>query len=345
VTDELATALRDMADSVGPRCVDASRAIREGLRARKRRRAALGGAVAAIVAGGVAANVLIAGPDRGVAPDGSAPPTASPSVTGTPSELVSPGTTLAPDPADPLVTYWQFGYLPSDMVSQGGSWEGTAPDVGVSDASTRDGKFGYTLTAGLEPLGLTPSKREPTVVNGAVQAYFLKSYETTVGPDHPVMAELVWQRTDGYWLALSALLPDRRPGWGDEARRIAVGVIHQERRVPFPFRVAAASAQFPVNGASLDADGADIVAELRFNENRGWVHLYAFRAVQKTDVQRVKGDGTVSKCQDSNGLTLCVTMSGPPPAWLTALGGMEGLLQGITSLGTDPSGWTTQVYH
>lgn len=347
MTDELATALHAMADSAGPHWIDADRAIREGLRARKRRRAALGGgaaaAVAAIVAGGVVANIVVAGPGR-AGPDGSAPPTVSPSVTATPSPRLSPGTVLPADPADPLTTSWQFGYLPPDMVQSGGTWEGTDPDSGMSRASTRDGTFGYVLTDSLARPDLDLSKDEPTTVDGAVQAYIVKSYDAPVVMDRPIMTDLVWERPDGYWMTLTSMMADRRPGWADEARRIAAHVVHQDRGVPFPFRIAATSVQVPVTAANLYGDGPDFSAELSYNENPGWVHLYAIRAGNKETAEGVKSDGTVNRCQDSNGLTLCVTMSGPPPAWLTALGGMEGLLHRITALGTDPAGWTRQVY-
>ena len=51
-------------------------------------------------------------------------------------------------------------------------------------------------------------------------------------------------------------------------------------------------------------------------------------------------------CADSNGLTVCVegdarAMTAPPMA---AIGGAKGLLQRIKSLGTDSTGWTTNVF-
>lgn len=358
MTDGLATALRDMADSLEPPHIDAALAICEGRRSRTRRRAAAGGAAVAVVAVALAVGSLSLLRPRSPSPVGAGP---TPPVKG--------GGGIAPvwlDPADPLVTSWQFSYLPADMVSLGGAATPGQPYDNATYAYTRSGDgFAYDVTA--LPAAPTPPSavagaqriKIAAVVQGARQAYwdgYGAVFSLAYNPDAALIdrthdsAQLYWQSSDGTWLSLVPRNIGTRSGWRAEALRVAAGVVRGGRSVPMPLRL---TGPMPVGlkptNAYLSVDWGVTNTELVYDDSVSQVFVVGVEAGQSaTSLHRVQpGDflpaQAVRTCDDLNGLTVCVAVLGSEPAWVTAAGGRIGLLGDIVSLGSDPAAWTTDV--
>jgi len=356
----LNTALRDLADSGTPRPLDVGRAVADGRRGARRARFAVVGGTAAVVA--IAGAIVSALPSGGstsgaVSPAGPAPTSetaAAPSGAGQ-------STPAAVNAADPDLTHWQFDYLPSGMTQIGGS---TSPDLSVSvtSAYSATGKFRLQLesqtrepTLG-EPAGDNPTQWVPAEVAGSRQAFWAGYADGRIehgGGELGSAARLYWQTARGDWLELTAVYTTDRADWKEQTLQTAAHVVKADQAVPMPITITGGfPADFQDRGTNLYLWDGDASVSIFRTVGKSEIYILAFptgKAKYWVD-NKIGGtlDGAprqaVHTCKDSNGLTVCVAVDQGEPASLTAIGGRQGLLDRITSLGTDRSKWTTDVF-
>jgi hypothetical protein len=356
MTDDLATALRTMAESELPPAMDVERVLHDGRHSRARRRmAAFGGGTAVVATTALAVGVL--------APVGSARHTDAAvrpaSSTTVPAAVM---TTLPPDvnPHDPLQAHWGFGYVPAGMAVTGGAGSATS-DYSTVFAYDRSGLRLQVQAMDKPPVIVPggkngiPTEKVPATVPGAAEAYWLGYGHGQIvargeGFYADGLAELVWRLPGGQWLSVTAVHIDDRADWKQQTLKVAAHVVRQDRSLPMPIKLAGGVPPgFSHFGATVTRDNADtfleynLVAGYDKGNNPEIVAIIAF----KTGGQWKPSDGAPpqdkSTCKDSNGLTVCIDVPDPAPAPLTAIGGPNALLQRITSLGNDPANWTTDV--
>src|SRR5512139_1874216 len=199
MTDELGAALHELAGSGEPGPLDVDKARRDGRRqAHTARLTAAGGSAAAVVAIAVAVSALPGGGAARAGADGGGTPT--------------PAYSAPPlDPHDPIVTHWQFGYLPEGMTSLGGAGSKTSISS-TTWAFTRPGDgFRMQIDAGgdqepvLRPESVDgPTGWVPAQVAGARRAFWAgygkDRHIVTSGDTVKNVATLHWLRADGHWL-------------------------------------------------------------------------------------------------------------------------------------------------
>ncbi|NUP53980.1 MAG: hypothetical protein HOW97_42680 [Catenulispora sp.] len=360
MTEDLATALRAMADAESPHALDVERIVQEGRSGLLRRRmAALGGGTAALAAAGLVVAVLApaGGAGHGAAPGATASPGVPSSASSAPTTAAGAVKTLPAqvNPRDPDVTHWQFGYLPAGMTAHSGA--GAAESLDSTVWAYDPSGFGLRVeTSTNEPQMIpghagVPNEKVPAHVEGAVKAFWLGYGDGVItSPDSQSagkIAQLAWQLPGGQWLEITATHVGARADWQVQTLTTAAHVVRQDRSVPLPIKLAGVPAGFDPMGVSLYYDYRGPSLEWNFwtapdHRQASVVMIVAF----KTGGWKI-GDWVPSQntntCEDSRGLTLCVSSPDPVPAPLTAIGGAHGLLQRITSLGNDPAGWTTDV--
>lgn len=354
----LPAALRTMAESGLPPAMDVERVLHEGRHSLMRRRmAALGGGTAVVAATALAVGVLAPAGSAGHA-GGQAAPAGSSKATPTAALTTLPASV---NPHDPIQTHWGFGYLPADMVATGGAGTATSTDSTVwayAPSGFRLQVEPLTKPPVIDPNGKqgkgTPTEKVPADVPGAVQAYWLGYGHGQIvlqgaGIKADGLATLVWQLRDGQILSITALHTDHRADWKQQTLKAAAHVVRQDRSVPMPIKLAGVPQGFSQMGAMVTRDDDDTFLEYNLAAGKDKDHNNAVVAILafKTGGQWKPGDGAPpqdkSTCEDSHGLTLCISAPIPEPAPLTAMGGAKALLQRITSLGNDPANWTTDV--
>ncbi|NUR58106.1 MAG: hypothetical protein HOV87_05330 [Catenulispora sp.] len=347
---ELATALRDMAESEPAHALDVERIVHEGRSGLLRRRmAAFGGGTAVLAATGLAVGVLV--------PAGSAGHAGTATIT----EAAAQSGAL--DPHDPVMAHWQFGYLPDGMAVEGGGGRADDPSSGTVFAYGADDFRMTVQPLPKEPDLLQstdksiPTTKIPAQVPGAVKALWmgyadgrLLQHTAAVGD----VGLLAWQRPDGQWLEIAVFHAEKRADWKEQALKAAAGVVKQNRSVPMPLQLAEAPRGFTFQGGSVVGAGDHTFASLTYAKvdkkaadakdvvTAQTVMIVAFKpgAVKIEDGVPPQNQNT---CKDADQLRVCVSASDLASPALTAAGGAEKLLDAVTSLGPDPANWTTDV--
>ncbi|MEY9933345.1 hypothetical protein ABH926_007998 [Catenulispora sp. GP43] len=338
-TQTLATALHTMADSDQPPVMDVEHVLREGRHSLVRRRmAALGGGTAVLAASALAVGTLT-GMGSGV---------------GGGSEPAASSTSYVVDPHDPVVTHWQFAYVPPGMIAYGG-YDPTDEQVSTMMES-ESGRFQLELTPMQAPIAIggkgasAPTQKVPVKVPGTTTAYWLGYGNDRIilsNGEGGEMADLALRLKSGQWVQIGVNNLEERKDWKEQALKAAASLVKKDRSVPMPFRVAEVPQSFkPLPGGNaLHKNGltnADIGFRLGQDQHAPTVGIFAFTTgAEKIPAQH----GTEYTCRDSNGLTVCVSVSDPEPKELKAVGGARGLLDRVTSLGNNPANWTTDVFH
>jgi hypothetical protein len=351
MTDDLATALRTMAESEQPPMMDVQHVLHEGRHSLLRRRmAALGGGTAVLAATGLAVGVL--------APAGSAGHRGDSVMSAATTTTTHPAAvpTLPPDlnPHDPTATHWGFGYLPAGMAAYGGAGTVTSTDstVWAYDPSG----FRLQVESATAPPKLLsgvkggPTEKVPASVPGAVQAFWLGygDGQIVTGSRPDDFAVLAWQLPGGQWLQITADHVHARADWKKQTLKAAARVVRQDRSVPLPIKLAGTPQGFTLLGASVTRDGGDTFLEYNIiagtgSRNDPIVAINAARTGGALKPQDGAPPQDKATCKNAEGLTVCVLAPVPEPAALTAIGGAQALLDRVTSLGNDPADWTTDV--
>ena len=337
MTDDLATALRTMADSDQPPVMDVERVLHEGRHTLVRRRVAtLGGGTAVLAVTALAVGAL-AGMGSGV--QGG-------------TEAAS--ATFTVNPHDPVVTHWQFTYIPPGMVAYGAF--SPADEQESTVLQSVDSRFQLELIPMEAPIlidgnprGAGPTDKVPVKVPGTTKAYW-EGYGngriTASNGEGGEMAELQIQLKSGQWHEINANNIEARPDWKAQILKAAASLVHQDRSVPMPLQVAGALPQsFTFIGGEAMRKNGTTSAELMYRLGPDQPHedivgiSASMTGGQKDSVQ----PGDTATCKDSKGLSICVIAPSPEPAELKAVGGAQGLLDRVTSLGDDPANWTTDV--
>lgn len=343
--DTLARALHSIAaQDAPPSRVDPDRARADGRRTLRHRRAAAGlGGTCAVAFIGVAA--LSAGHVFGG------------------GRTAAPGTqTPAVHHAgwDPLVAPATFGWLPADAQNMNYS---VAPGPGQGPAA---------LAKGNQPLGtsimdspafiwltaLDPSAPAPKPgpandpfgrilvpapdVNGRAAYWAVDPVKRD--PDLGAAGILYFQSPAGRWAMLNAYYLGTDPVTATLLHVASTAHIG-DAPVPLPVQIRGLPPDATAPVADIDrppavGNGAWSLG-LSFGTASGvtYVHMDVYPYAGPSPA----GAGSAAKpCEVSNGLEICVQKDGNPgPALLP--GGLEGFLHRITSLGTDPARWTTDV--
>ncbi|MEY9929414.1 hypothetical protein ABH926_004054 [Catenulispora sp. GP43] len=364
MTHDLKTSLDDLAEAeyagAPLSTVDIGRARAEGRRRmRTARLAPVGGGVAVVAACALVVNGLGgASPAKPNAPQTR--PAAERAFTGT----------------DPLPAIAKFGWLPDGFQTTGRS---AGADYGDSvTASTKPLPASGDMPAGVPMLALTKSATEPTPiatetkapasVTGSPKAFFI----ITPGDSSAIPPEvrLAWQTASGSWFILSG----DYQAHGDELKaqllKVADSTTAEDSEVALPIHVEGLPAGVTLGEAMLNdpvtvgTDGFTMGLSYHSgNAGPGTGHYFTISvtptgqqnpklsqgpdpdAVAKAGIKVVQAVPTPDSCKDSEGLHICVQddpkQSGPDP--LASVGGAQGLLNRITSLGTNPANWTTHV--
>ncbi|MFF2953061.1 hypothetical protein ACFVVU_17150 [Kitasatospora sp. NPDC057965] len=350
--------LTALADAPAPTATpDTAWSVRTGRSRLMRRRLAVLGAVTAVAVG--AATLSTAWPDGR---SGSTVAAASAS-TGT------SGPPLGPDTGhNPLVVQGTFGRLPAgfDTVVYNKGFSG---QPGMSQAKVIGPKqtnatadfnrqllFLTVYAPGVEPAldsgGAGPRYRvDAAPVNGR------PAYWVGIAPDNPAGAgldrTLRFQTADGRWAELHASYMSDADQVADVVVQVAAGVHTEPRAVAMPFTVNDLPAGLTPAGASLDYGPETAV-------NHAWEASVSFslgdKSISLTAVPDTVPTPTPTNpfgfpvqepphsCRVSQGVKLCVSaMDGEAP--FASIGGFAGLLDRVTSLGTDENAWTTEVFH
>ncbi|MEY9894606.1 hypothetical protein ABIA31_008292 [Catenulispora sp. MAP5-51] len=347
MTDDLATALHTMADSDQPPVMDVENVLHEGQRSLFRRRIATLGAGTAVLAASALAVGTLAGMGSGVqSGDGD----------GTDSAASS---TYVVDPHDPVVTHFQFGYVPSGMVAYGGV---DPTDVQMSTMlESESGRFQLDLVPMEAPIlidgdprGDGPVEKVSVKVPGATTAYWLgygKGRVVQSNGEGGEMATLALRLKSGQWMQIDANNIEDRADWKEQVLRSAAGLVRKDRSVPMPIQLAGALPQsFVFRGGSVLRKDGVTTGDLMYRlgsadkpvEDIVAINVFTTGSGKNSTVPGANSKGV---CKDSKGLTVCVFSPKTDPAALTAIGGPQALLNRVTSLGTDPAAWTTDVIH
>jgi hypothetical protein len=242
---------------------------------------------------------------------------------------------------DPVEQEAAFGWLPSWV-------DGVSYQSGAGDAQAAVATSGVHAGAGAPGLlWLTVSQQEPALAPAPGGG---KAEKTSAPPVNGLpafwissggRASLEWQ-VDGAWAYLSG----ESSATADETLRIAAGVTVATKPMPLPLHIEGLPAGFPISGGNMLrgswAHGAKWSLDLMFRSGDD-------QTKQNTDLNiRVGPKGTVapdprSVCKSDRELEVCAEFTGPEPTALAASGGVAGLLDRITLLGTDPKYWTTHV--
>ena len=346
---DLTTALRDMAESEPPHVLDVERIVHEGRSGMLRRRmAALGGGTAVLAATGLAVGVLV--PAGSAGHGGTAPVTEAAAQSG------------ALDPHDPVVSHWQFGYLPDGMTVQGGEGRTNDPSSGTVYAYSAEG---FRLSVGPIPKEpdlpqstdrSVPTDKLPARVPDAAKAMWLGHADGRILEHTDLVGDvglLAWERSDGQWLEITVSHAEKRPDWKEQALKAAAGVVKEDRAVPMPLRLAEAPRGFTFQGGYVTGAGDHTFAGLTYAKvenkpaaDKGVVTAETIMIVAfKPGATKVE-DGVPPQnkntCKDADGLRVCVSAPATSPA-LNAAGGAKKLLDAVTSLGPDPANWTTDI--
>ncbi|MFE2109407.1 hypothetical protein ACFXAF_26595 [Kitasatospora sp. NPDC059463] len=359
----LAAELTALADSPAPTAVpDTSWSIRSGRSRLRRRRLAVLGAVTAVAVG--AATLSTAWPEAGSG-SGSAVQAAGSGSTAT----VPVGPRVGPDTGhDPLVVQATFGWLPAGFdafvynkgfTGQPEAAQAKAIGPKQTDAATDFNRQLLFLTvygAGVEPpldLGAGVGLRyrvDTAPVNGR------PAYWVGIAPGDPSAGgqdrTLRFELADGRWAELHASYVGAPDNVANMMAQVAAGVHAAPQAVALPFTITDVPPGLVQSGSSLD-HGVEATraypwtASVGFTLNGKPITVSARPDVAPaTTAPAIPGALQPPKtCRSSNGLKLCVSAMEDGEAPFASIGGFNGLLDRVTSLGTDENAWTTEVFN
>ncbi|MFB6893684.1 hypothetical protein ACFCX4_30690 [Kitasatospora sp. NPDC056327] len=345
----LASGLTALADAPAPESrLDTARAIRTGRTRLRRRRAGAIGAVAAVLLGAMVAGAALpsGGPETPRPADGT---TALP--------------WFGPDTGrDPMTVDATFGWLPPGF----DQFEYNAhPNRGRLDITVRGPKAASTglLDPSISLALFAPGEQPPTPRRGQDVPSFLidtapvngrPAYWRGTRPDNPTnpggQRILRFLAPDGRWAELTAVYLDESVQ-EKELPRIAAGVRTTRKTAALPFTVtnlppeySSKDGYFSVGTAA--AGGYPWMASLTYFLGDGYVTLVARPDVTPDPAYdnppQPGQEASPSVCKIQRGLRLCAgSAQGDAP--FAAAGGLQGWLDRVTGLGTDPAGWTTDV--
>jgi hypothetical protein len=354
MTNDLKTELTLLAHEEAPfSTIDISKAQREGRRRMLTGRlAAAGTGVVVIAACGLAIGGLAGGGDaattRPAAPGGTTPAGTAPAAK---VPVAFTGT-------DPLSAHASFGRLPAGwrtgsvedgpdygnhIEAYGGADKQTGPraDLEISGEERTTESFGPSATSA------------PATVPGGQKAEYITLPVSGLAFSTPEYG-LQWQTPKGTWATLFVTHTGAKDASLALLDSLAAGVTLGETQVPLPLHVDGLPKDFPARSQELNVPGFEGKAfevELVFGGGDRQVIVTAEpsepKAVPQTDPSRAAisppPTGTVKPdraCKDDKGLTVCATTK---PGVLASVGGAQGLLDHITSLGADNAKWTTHV--
>lgn len=250
---------------------------------------------------------------------------------------------------DPLAAGARFGWLPAGFKAtahySGDSGNGVTAETDQTYSGTAATAPALVLTSSAtepsEPAGTT---RKPVTVAGSRRAYLVTN--PYVGANG---LSVDWQTASGSWLRLSGILA------GDQEAtllKVADSAAADGAAVPLPVHIEGLPKGFTLETAELDdpaaigVDGFNVV--LAYHKPGDSSPSFSITAsggksVAATNPHIGSAEPKGGTCEDSDGLHICVQddQHGPDP--LASIGGAKGLLDRITSLGTDPANWTTNV--
>ncbi|MBS2531383.1 hypothetical protein KGQ20_01230 [Catenulispora sp. NF23] len=250
---------------------------------------------------------------------------------------------------DPLTKGARFGWLPAGFQatahSSGDYGNGVTAQTSQSYSNTSTTAPALVLTSSAtepyEPAGTT---RKPVTVAGSQRAYLVTNPYVV-----PAALSVDWQTASGSWLRLSGTIA------GDQEAtllKVADSAAADGTAVPLPIHIEGLPKGFTLETAELDdpaaigVDGFNVV--LAYHKPGDPSPSFSITAsggksVTATNPHIVSAEPKGGTCEDSDGLHICVQddQHGSDP--LASIGGAKGLLDRITSLGTDPANWTTNV--
>lgn len=302
------------------------------------------------------------------------------SLGGTSPANSSPQNTAAGDKftgSDPLTAIVRFGYLPDGFQAAGTSASKVYGDV-VTVRTKPEVPWGSGQSASLEPVGLRlnqstaelplqkyMTKKEVTVA-GAKQAFLI----TNPGDDPSIPSDLSlqWQTESGSWFSLGGDYQIHGAELEAMLIKVAGQVTADDSAVALPIHIEGMPKGVVLDTASLNnpivVGKGGVTVGLEYAAPNGGSFRITATPVGWTvpEVDPISGNvlpggsadpelGGVQKavdhsvCKNSEGLHICVldapAKNGDDP--LASVGGAQGLLSRITSLGTDPAHWTTHV--
>jgi hypothetical protein len=338
--------------------VDVAEAVRVGRRRVRRRRAGVGGialaVAAAVTVGAFAMPAKSAGP-----------------ATGKRHPVV--------DSHDPVTVDASFGWLPPGVQTttfqtspKAANSRETVARAGTGNAGSRT----PTLLLYVYPKGIDPTapheslrpwwtyKAKAPDVNGRA-AYWLKSSNPA---DAAAGAALLrWQAASGRWVELQARnMPAQE--LPETMLRTAAAVTVEERSVPMPFNLKGIPGLHWFQSSStltqqeagpvlvsssvgfilLDKTDSSPAYYLTVSPHTGAPPLAITSTFPSMSEQAKRTGGFTQTCTTAHGLDVCLTVlenltPGNTPPNLAAAGGLTGILNRITLLGTNPQKWTTDV--
>ena len=278
---------------------------------------------------------------------------------------------------DPLTAVAAFGYLPDGFQTAGHS---VGPVYGNSvTARTKPLPWGHGTEPAILSLGqsggeLWLQKYETKIavtVAGSQKAYLITNPADL--PTEPSELTLEWQTASGSWLSLAAqnqTMPDA--AMKAQLLKVADSVTAADAAVALPLHVegmpkdavlAQVTLESPIevgqggvsvglsyySGTATPDSASFTITAISAGFSDGQVDPLTGLVSNSAPAASVPGakpaPSTDNACKDAGGLHICVQESpgktGVNP--LASVGGVQGLLNHITSLGTNPANWTTHV--
>ncbi|MFF7459511.1 hypothetical protein [Kitasatospora sp. NPDC008115] len=358
----LAAELTALADSPAPGMAsDTSWAVRAGRSRLMRRRLAVLGAVTAVTVG--AATLGASWPES---PSGSTVAAASAATNTNPV-----GPRVGPDTGhDPLVVQATFGWVPAGFddftYNKGFSGQPEMSQVkvigpkraGSTDELNRQLLFLSVYAPGVEPpldLGSGPGYRVDTDPINGRPAYWLGT-----APGDPsggiLDRTLRFKVADGRWAELHGSYMSDADNVADVLVQAAAEVQAAPQAVALPFTITDVPAGLVRSGSSLaygpgSASGYPWTASVGFTLNGKPISVTAHPDTAPAPAPKslltapngLSAAEVAKACKSSNGVRICVSAGQDGEAPFTSIGGFNGLLDRVTSLGTDENAWTTEV--
>ena len=357
MTNDLKFSLAELADAdAPPSTIDIDKARHDGRRqAVVGRLAPIGTGVAVVAACGIAVSGMVGGS----AAKQSAPAGGSNATT----QTQAPAKTTGFTGTDPLHAHVRFGPLPAgwqwgetedgaDYGNHTAAFKGSDPtkdafaSIQITDQRRGPDKFGPNATS------------QVASVPGLSKAEYITVPADGIGFKEP-MYHLQWQTAAGTWAVLSV----SHAGSADAAKALmdslAAGAVVGDTEVPLPLHVDGLPKDFPAYSQELNVPGLStggkkaFSVDLVFGSGGRQVLITAETTGPSSNPYTKAPEGAAPPpppstptvkpdraCKDDNGLTVCVTTQ---VGVLDSVGGAKGLLDHITSLGTDRANWTTHV--
>ncbi|MFE6866422.1 hypothetical protein ACFVFS_07685 [Kitasatospora sp. NPDC057692] len=338
----LAARLTALADAPAPASrLDTAWAIRTGRSRLRRRRAG------ALVA--VAAAVL------GISLVGTVLPFGNP---GIPATSIPDGPPALPrygpdTGRDPMAASAAFGWLPKGFDQLTYHSHPTKGRMGIKafgpaiDEVRRPAVFLDVYAPGEQPPVVQSREPRATASVNGKPMYWLDPRPGTPAADGGQRI-LRFHAPDGRWAELTTIYMDSFPV-EELLPRIAKGVRAGQQAAALPFTVENVPADYEPYGADFNlgleaASGLPWTASLTYKLGQNYISVVARPDVER-DPPFTPDQGAEAPpglCKSQRGLRLCVhSPQGEEP--FAAAGGLQGWLDRVTGLGTDPADWTTDV--